>query len=344
MRKTDLELVQEPVLAEGGAVASKLELAHAAEDTQVTGGVIHQQTISRTIEIEGIGLHKGTVVHLVLKPADADCGIIFRRTDLGTDDRAVTDIAARYDTVCETTMCTTIGNAAGTKVATIEHLMAALGALGIDNVLVELDAEEVPMMDGSSDAFVAALDKAGVRELPAPRRFIRLLRAVELVDGQKHGVLAPHEDGFRVEFDIDFDNAVIGKQHVGLNITPDVFRSEISSARTFGFLKDVELLRSLGLAQGATLDNAIVLDGDEVLNDEGLRSPDEFVRHKVLDAIGDLALAGAPILGLYSGVRAGHAFNNEMLHALFANPDAWEYVTLRHDAPVEPVALAVSAD
>jgi UDP-3-O-[3-hydroxymyristoyl] N-acetylglucosamine deacetylase len=351
VRKTDHdEAATGLVSARGSALQSKqhmaaLRLAHKNENAPVGLDVIRQTTISTSVSLDGVGLHKGTMVHLVLKPAEPDTGIVFRRTDLDTDDVEVTDIAARYDTVCDATMCTTIGNAAGTTVATIEHIMAAIAALEIDNLIVEIDAHEVPVMDGSSDAFVAMLDRAGRCELPAARRFIRLLDRVSLEDGLKTASLNPHDDGFRVEFSIDFDNPVIGRQSLAVDVSPESFRGDLSNARTFGFIEDYEMLRSLGLAQGATLENAVVLDGDTVMNEDGLRAPDEFVRHKVLDAIGDLSLAGAPILGCYQAARAGHAFNNQMLHALFANPDAWEVVTLRHSQVMPYVApLAVSAD
>ncbi|MCE7999378.1 MAG: UDP-3-O-acyl-N-acetylglucosamine deacetylase [Rhodobiaceae bacterium] len=305
-----------------------------------------QTTIAKSITLDGIGLHKGTLVRLVLTPAAADTGIVFRRTDLDTTDRTITDIPARYDAVTDATMCTTIGNAAGTKVATIEHLMAAISALQIDNLLIEVSAEEVPVMDGSSDAFIALLDQAGQKTLASPRRFIRVLEPISVEDGLRQGTLHPCDEGLRIELSIDFDNQVIGKQDLALTISPENFRRELSRSRTFGFLKDVEMLRSLGLAKGATLENAVVLDGEEVLNAGGLRSPDEFVRHKTLDAVGDLALAGAPILGCYEASRAGHAFNNQVLHALFANPDSWEYVTC--DEPVDVMddvpRMMVSAD
>lgn len=333
-----------PMLSGGPAGAVKLTLAHSNDRARTGTDVVRQTTIATSVDLDGIGLHKGTNVHMVLRPAGADTGIVFRRTDMKAADRSVSDIPARFDTVCDTSMCTTIGNAAGARVATIEHLMAAVYALGIDNLLVEIDAEEVPVMDGSSAAFVAALDRAGVKELPAPRKFIRILEPVSLEDGLKQGTLEPCSDGFRIDLSIDFDNVTIGKQALSFEASPEAFRKAISSARTFGFLEDYELLKSLDLAHGASLDNAVVLDGETVLNEDGLRSPDEFVRHKVLDAVGDLALAGAPILGRYVGSRVGHAFNNQILRALFANPDAWEYVTMRHEEEIEPSRIAVSAD
>ncbi len=351
MRKTDHEKVTNGLLAaEGGATLSgqglaTLRLAQANRTEPLGPNVIRQTTISTSVELSGISLHKGTMVHLVLKAAEADSGIVFRRTDLATDDTEVTDVPALYNTVCDTTMCTVIGNAAGTTIGTIEHIMAAISALRIDNLLIEIDAQEVPVMDGSSDAFVAALDQAGLSELAAPRRFIRLTRSIAIEDGAKNAELSPHDDGLRVEFSIDFDNPIIGRQELGVDVSPESFRGDVSNARTFGFLEDYEKLRSLGLAHGASLDNAVVLDGDKVMNEGGLRAPDEFVRHKILDAIGDLSLAGAPILGCYRANRAGHAFNNQMLHALFADQTAWEYVTLRHEvAKPDMSRIAISAD
>ncbi|MDF1846974.1 MAG: UDP-3-O-acyl-N-acetylglucosamine deacetylase [Parvibaculaceae bacterium] len=346
MRNTDHDTFAEPVNTGGGSTFNKLRLAHSSDSPSVGTDVLRQTTIAKSITMDGIGLHKGTLVRLVLAPADANTGIMFRRTDLDTTDRAITDIPARYDSVIDATMCTTIGNAAGTKVATIEHLMAAVSALQIDNLLIEVDAEEVPVMDGSSDAFMALLDQAGLTPLAEPRRYIRVLEPIALEDGLKKATLGPLDEGFRINIDIDFENPVIGKQELDVVVSPDSFKHEIASSRTFGFLKDVELLYSLGLAKGASLDNAVVLDGDEVMNEDGLRWPDEFVRHKVLDAVGDLALAGAPILGLFKASRTGHAFNNQVLHALFANPDSWEYVTC--DEPIDAIAdaprMMVSAD
>lgn len=339
MRITDLNSVTaNPLDAGGSASHETLKGSTLKGSLSVLGGracspkttqhsstrLIMQTTLASEVALDGIGLHKGTLVNLVLKPASADTGIVFRRTDLAGSG----DIFARYDTVCDTSMCTAIGNKTGASVATIEHLMAAVGAAGVDNLIVEIDAHEVPVMDGSSDAFMDALDLAGTVELEEPRRYIRILEPISLEEGDKKGALEPYEDGFRIELGIDFENRVIGKQFLGVDITPDTFRDEIANARTFGFYKDVELLRSLGLAKGASLDNAVVLDGETVMNEDGLRGPDEFVRHKILDAVGDLSLAGAPILGCYKGDKVGHAFNNQMLVKLFANRQAWEYVTL----------------
>ncbi len=327
MRNTDHDTLAEPVNTGGGSTVNRLRLAHSSEKATVGPDVVRQTTIARPVSLDGIGLHKGSNVHLELRPSAPNTGIVFRRTDLGTSDRDVTDIPASYDTVVDATMCTTIGNSSGARVATIEHLMAAVSALEIDNLIIEVDAEEVPVMDGSSDAFISLIEKAGQKVLNAPRRFIRILKPISLEDGLKKATLSPADVGFRINLDIDFENPVIGKQELDVLICAETFKNEVSSSRTFGFLKDVELLYSLGLANGASLDNAVVLDGEEVMNEDGLRWPDEFVRHKVLDAVGDLSLAGAPILGLFKASRTGHSFNNQMLHALFANPGSWEYVT-----------------
>lgn len=350
MARTDFDIVATGP-AHGGGSASHVvaKQAFAVDGRRFSSpsadtDLVMQTTLATEVSLDGIGLHKGTLVRLVLKPAAANTGIVFRRTDLD----GAADIAARFDTVCDTAMCTAIGSANGASVATIEHLMAAISAVGVDNLIVEIDAHEVPVMDGSSDAFVDALELAGTVDLDEPRRYIRILEPIVLEEGAKKAVLEPYDGGFRIEFAIEFDNKVIGKQFMAVDITADTFRDQIADARTFGFFKDVELLRSLGLAKGASLDNAVVLDGETVMNEDGLRGADEFVRHKILDAVGDLSLAGAPILGCYKAERAGHAFNNQMLVKLFANRQAWEYATLRRGA-LEDAAelmpqLAISAD
>ena len=343
VRKTEMDISGiEPVGSAGAACTpASIETPSAASLDRPA----YQTTLSRSIEIEGIGLHKGEQARLVLKPAAADTGVIFRRIDLSSIDRTLTDIPARFDAVCETTMCTVLGNEKGTTVATVEHLMAALAACGIDNLIVEVSGPEVPVMDGSSAAFVKAIRQAGIRGLDTPRLAIRILKPVILEEGLKKAELLPGE-GFSISFDIDFDNPVIGQQSYTAYINAELFAEELSEARTFGFYKDYELLKSMGLAKGGSLENAVVIDGEEVMNEEGLRFTDEFVRHKVLDAVGDLALAGAPLIGRYRGVRAGHALNNRILRALFAAPDAWEFVALtpRAEKGLEALAAAVSAD
>lgn len=290
-----------------------------------------QTTIGETIQLSGIGVHSGKPVSLTLLPAEAGTGIVFQRTNLPNGQDV--EIPATFEAVTATALCTVIGNPTKAAISTVEHLMAALNALGIDNIIAEVDSDEVPVMDGSSEAFVRAIDLAGIKSLNAPRRMIRILKPVRFENGTSYGELRPYE-GTRFEVEIDFDTPLIGRQVFASEITPDVFRNELCRARTFGFMKDVEQLWAAGYALGSSLDNTVVIgseeDGDKVMNTEGLRYPgDEFVRHKTLDAIGDLALAGAPIMGLYRSYRGGHALNFNMLRTLFADQTAWEYV----DAP-----------
>jgi UDP-3-O-[3-hydroxymyristoyl] N-acetylglucosamine deacetylase len=267
-----------------------------------------------------------------VRPAAADTGIVFVRTDVADRDNR---IPVSGESVCKTQLGTVIGNDAGVTVSTIEHLMAALVMLGIDNAIVELDGPEMPIMDGSALPFVQVLERAGKRGQDAPRRFIEILETVEVVDGDKRAALKP-ADGFEVAFEIRFPTAVIGRQYVDLPMDERAFRAELADCRTFGFLHEVEALRAMGLARGGSMDNAVVIEGDRVLNPEGLRRPDEFVRHKALDAIGDLYVLGAPILGRFEGELAGHAMNNQLVRALLARPDAWRVRTL-----VEELAEAV---
>ncbi|MBM3518842.1 MAG: UDP-3-O-acyl-N-acetylglucosamine deacetylase [Alphaproteobacteria bacterium] len=291
-----------------------------------------QQTLQRRITCTGIGLHGGTKVTMALQPAPVDSGVVFVRTDVPT---VAARIAARWDSVCETTMCTTIANRWGTRVGTIEHLMAALLGLGIDNVVVELNGPEVPIMDGSAAPFVFLIECAGVQRQDAPRRPIKVLRAVEVVDGGRRARLVP-ADHFGVDFEIIYDNPLIARQRHSFAHVGGAFKSEISRARTFGFFHEVEQLWALGLAKGGSLDNAVVVRGTEVLNEGGLRYHDEFVRHKVLDSMGDLFLAGAPLLARFEGVCCGHTLNNRLLHALFANRDAWSQSGPARVATEEP--------
>ncbi len=302
--------------------------------SELTGAdqVLGQNTLKETVRVDGIGLHKGTPVTLVMHPAPAGHGIVFRRVDL-VDALGIekATIAARFDTVTETTMCTTIGNEHGASVATIEHLMAAIAGLAIDNLLIEIDGPEVPMMDGSSAAFVDALTSGGLKQLNAPRYAIRILKPIKVEEGEKITALVP-ADMFGVDVAIDFTCEAIGKQRATMPMMNGQFCAELSRARTFGFRKDVDMLQSIGLALGGSLDNAIVIDEDDtIMNEDGLRFDDEFVRHKALDAVGDLALAGAPILGRFEGNRPGHDMNNRVLHALFADETAYELVPVTAD-------------
>lgn len=283
---------------------------------------LHEHTLSGAAICAGVGVHTGARVRLAIRPAPAGHGIVFVRADITDRDNRV---CVAPDTVVQTRLGTVIGNAAGVTVSTIEHLMAALCALGIDNAVIELDGPEVPIMDGSALPFVSLLDRAGFRRQEAPQHHIEILKPVRVEDGDKSAALLPC-DRFELFFEIDFPTAVIGRQSVDLVLTEDSFRDELASARTFGFLEEVEALRAAGLGRGASLDNVIVIDGDRVINEEPLRYPDEFVRHKALDAVGDLYVLGAPLLGRFEGRKAGHAMNNLLLRALMARPDAWRVV------------------
>ena len=284
----------------------------------------YQHTVAGPVIFAGIGLHTGEHVRVAVRPAAVDAGVLFVRTDVTDRDNRVPVTA---DAVCQTQLGTVINNAADVRVSTIEHLMAALAALAIDNCIVELDGPEVPIMDGSSEPFVQILDRAGRRRQDAHRRYIEILAPIVVEDGDKLASLTP-SDGFEVAFEIDFTSQAIGHQRVDLVIDEDSFREELSNCRTFGFVRDVEALRAIGLARGGSMDNAVVIDGDRILNPEGLRRPDEFVRHKALDAIGDLYVLGSPIIGRFEGVLAGHGLNNAVVRALLANPAAWRMRTL----------------
>lgn len=280
-----------------------------------------QRTLKSVVRCSGVGLHSGAPATLTISPAAPDTGIVFLRTDKrGFAAR----IPATYDHVVDTRLCTVLGNAEGTTVGTVEHVLAALAGCGIDNAVLGINGPEVPIMDGSAAPFVAAIERAGRVEQTSPRRAIRVLKPVSVGNGAVSASLMPSE---RTEFsfEIDFGSTVIGRQTLHFELSADAFGDEIGDARTFCFLHDVEAMQKAGLALGGSLDNAVVVDRDQdrVLNADGLRSPDEFVRHKVLDAVGDLYLAGGPILGRYHGSRAGHALNNQLVRALFADRSAW---------------------
>ena len=280
---------------------------------------LRQRTLKSAIGCSGVALHSGAKVSMSLSPAAPDTGIVFRRTDPVAGDPL---IAARWDRVVDTRMCTTLGNKDGTTVGTVEHLMAALAGCGIDNAYVDLNGPEVPIMDGSAHPFVFLVECAGVVEQSAPRRVIRVKKAVTLSEGDKFACLVP-AGGFSVSFEIDFDSAIISRQTFAMALTDGAFKKEVARARTFGFMHEVEQLRAAGLARGGSLDNAVVISGDKILNEGGLRYDDEFVRHKILDAVGDLYLAGAPIVGGFHAVCSGHGTNNRLLHRLFADETAW---------------------
>ena len=289
----------------------------------------------RRATVSGIGVHSGRDVSVTLHPAEANAGVTFLRTDVAAGrDR---EIPAKFTHVNATDLCTSVG-APGAAVATIEHLMAALSALDVDNVMIEIDGPEVPVMDGSAGAFIAAVDQAGVAGLDAPRRYIRILKPVRIEVGDSFAEFTPY-NGRRIEVEIDFKNPLVGRQKFAANIDSECFRRDIARARTFGFLAEVEQLWARGFALGASLENAVVIGDDRVINPEGLRFSDEFARHKVLDAVGDLALAGAPILGRYRSYRGGHRLNFKALEALFADSDAW----VMTEAPARRDAARVDA-
>ena len=278
-----------------------------------------QQTLRNRISCTGVGLHSGAKVSMTLHPAAPDTGIVFHRADVEGDKA---DIPASYKNVVDTRLCSTLGNEQGTRIALVEHLMAALMGCGVDNALVEVDGPEVPIMDGSSAPFVFLVECAGLESQAAARRSIRILKTVEARDGIRCATLSP-APAFSVQFEIDFDNDLISHQACSFEPLNGSFKDHLCRARTFGFLEDGEELRARGFARGASLENAVVLSGDRVLNEDGLRYEDEFVRHKVLDSMGDLYLAGAPLVGLFTGVRSGHALHNRLLRSLFADEDAW---------------------
>jgi len=282
-----------------------------------------QRTIKTVIRATGVGLHSGEKVYLTLRPAAPNTGIVFHRTDL----QPSVEIPATGDRVTETTLCTGL-SCGQAKVQTVEHLMSALAGLGIDNLHIELSAAEVPIMDGSSGPFVFLLQSAGIVEQAAPKRFARITRPLEVRDGDKIARFTPH-DGFRLAFTIDFDHPLMSPatSTAEVEFSTDTYIREVSRARTFGFMRDLEYMRERNLGLGGSMDNAIVLDEFRVLNDDGLRYADEFVRHKILDAIGDLYLVGRPILGAFYGYKSGHALNNKLVRALLAAEDAWEEVS-----------------
>ncbi len=290
--------------------------------------MLKQRTLKQLVRAVGIGLHSGTKVTLVLRPAAAETGIVFRRVDL----EPPVDIKLAADAVVDTRMATTIGRDS-VRIATIEHLMSALAGLGIDNCYIDVDAAEIPIMDGSAASFVFLLQSAGVEELNAPKRFVRVLRPVEVVDGDKWARLEPYF-GYRLKFSIDFKHPAIDstEQVVEVDFARDSYVKQVSRARTFGFVNEVEALRAAGLAMGGNFENVIVMDEYRVLNTDGLRAGDEFAKHKVLDAIGDLSALGRPLLASYVAHKSGHAINNRLLRALLADEAAYDIVSFDDDA------------
>jgi UDP-3-O-[3-hydroxymyristoyl] N-acetylglucosamine deacetylase len=295
--------------------------------------MVGQRTLRNSIRATGVGLHTGKKVLMTVRPGLANTGIVFIRTDLPQTQ----DISARAENVGETTLGTTLVNGAA-KVSTVEHLLSAFAGLGIDNARVEVNAPEVPIMDGSAGPFVFLLQSAGIEEQNTPKRFIRVLKPVRVEDGDKWAKFEPFE-GFKVNFEIEFDHPVFKRrvQRATMDFSTTSFLKEISRARTFGFMRDLETLRSRNLALGGTLDNAIVLDDAGVLNEDGLRYEDEFVKHKILDAIGDLYLLGHSLIGEFSGHKSGHGLNNRLLRTLLADRSAWEEVTFER-AELAPIS------
>ena len=284
--------------------------------------MVGQRTLKNSIRATGVGLHTGTKVFMTVRPAAADTGIVFRRMDLPTP----VDINARAENVGETRLGTTLINGEA-KVSTVEHLLSAFAGLGIDNAIVEVSAPEVPIMDGSAGPFVFLLQSAGIAELKTPKRFVRVKRTVEVRDGDKWARFDPY-DGFKVNFEIEFDHPIFKRhlQKATMDFSTTTYLKEVSRARTFGFMRDLETMRKHNLALGGNLDNAIVLDDSKMLNEGGLRYEDEFVKHKILDAIGDLYLLGHSLIGEFTGFKSGHGLNNQLLRALLRDKDAWEEV------------------
>ena len=301
--------------------------------------MIAQRTLKNIVRATGVGLHSGETVYLTLRPAPENHGIQFKRVDL---DPPVL-IRANSDSVSQTTLSTCLSSPDGARVSTVEHLLSALSGMGIDNVLIECNAQELPIMDGSASPFVFLIQSAGVREQTAPREYIRIAHIVEVDHEDKVARLEPF-NGFRITFSIDFDHPVVdrGECKTVVDIDEESFVREVSRARTFGFMRDLDYLKANNLARGGSMANAIVVGEDRILNDDGLRQNDEFVKHKVLDALGDLYLAGRPIIGHYSGNRSGHALNNKLLRQLFSDPSNYEVVTFDRvedcPIPVQPIA------
>ncbi len=285
--------------------------------------MIKQRTLKNVIRPTGVALHTGDKVYLTLRPAPVETGIIFRRIDLAQP----VEVKAHPENVSDTRLSTTL-EINGVKISTVEHLMSAFAGLGIDNAYVDVTAAEVPIMDGSAGPFVFLIQSAGIEEQPAPKRFMRIKKRIHIDDGDKWVCFEPW-DGFKVSFAIDFDHPTFrnSTQVASVDFSTTSFVKEVSRARTFGFMRDLEALRQAGLARGGGLDNAIVMDSYRILNDDGLRYEDEFVKHKVLDAIGDLYLLGHPLIGAFSAYKSGHALNNRLLRALMADLDAWELVS-----------------
>lgn len=307
----------------------------------MTHQIDRQTTLADQITLTGIGVHSGKPASITLTPADANTGVVFLRSD---KDKAK-EIKASWNRVSATSLCTVLGDPAGDGLSTVEHLMAALYGMRVDNVLVEIDGPEMPIMDGSSEAFVEAIEQVGLKRLDRGRRYIKVKKSVRVDTGSAWCELHPHY-GLRFDITIDFDTPLIGRQSLDVELTPDVFKTEISRARTFGYVKDVEKLWAMGYAMGSSLENSVAISDDKVLNPEGTRWPDEFVRHKTLDAVGDLSLAGLQILGHYRSYKGGHKMNHAILVKLFEDESAYEIVeapVFREAGQVEKAGLAAAA-
>lgn len=294
--------------------------------------MIRQRTLKQSTKVTGIGLHSGKKVTLTLRPAPSNTGIIYVRTDL---DPAVY-FPASAESIRDTTLCTCMVNDDGVRISTVEHLNAAVSALGLDNLIIEVDAPEIPIMDGSSSPFIYLLLDAGIEEQQSAKKFIRIKETVRVEEDDKWAEIKPYAHGMRLDFTIDFNHPMINQnvRNYKMNFSAENFISQLSRARTFTFMKDVEYLQSIGLALGGSLDNAIVLDEYRILNEDGLRFKDELVRHKMLDAIGDLFMCGYNILGDFKAYKSGHGLNNKLLRAILANENAWEFVTFEQAAEV----------
>ncbi len=299
--------------------------------------MIKQRTIKQAVSVTGIGLHKGEKVTMTLRPAPANTGVIYRRIDV----EPFTDIPAKADAVGDTMLCTCLTNEHGHGISTVEHLSSAMAGMGIDNLIVEVDSNELPIMDGSSSPFIFLLQSAGICELNAPKQFIKVKKTIRVEEGDKWAEFNPY-DGFRVDFKIDFDHPVIRQtnQHMVMDFSSESYIDQVSRARTFGFLSDLEFMHENNLALGGSMENAVALDEYRVLNQEGLRYSDEFVKHKILDAVGDLYLSGHSLVGELKAYKSGHGLNNKLLNALLNDATAWEFVSFEEDGNA-PISFAM---
>ena len=323
--------------------AERVERALASRTASYNGSMLAQRTLKSLTRAVGVGVHGGHRVELTLRPAPPDSGIVFRRVDLPQP----VDIAVRSDSVCDTRMATALspgGDPGAPKVNTVEHLLSACAGLGIDNLMIDITAEEVPILDGSAASFVFLLQSAGIELQNAPKRFLRMRRSIEVREGEgaslKWARLEPF-DGYKLTFEIDFDHPAVNQtgQHVVFDMGSGQYKREIARARTFGFTRDVEMMRSRGLGLGGSLDNVVVVDDYKVLNSDGLRYGDEFAKHKILDAIGDLYVIGHPLIGAYSAFKSGHALNSKLVRAVLADPSCYDIVSF-DDASTAPAGLA----